>query len=223
MSPPILGAHNTILEACMTRTWKAALPLAAALALGAPALAQAPAEAGKPKEEKAAIDQPVKTFKLVDIMKERKEGEPEDALHLDLAQYRDKKAVVLFFMSYTCPVTWRYEKRVGALMEKLGEDVAFVGVKSHAAETVEKTKQFAEARNFAMPVLYDRRNEVSNYFGVRSTPSFVLIDKAGRLRYIGAFDDNPDEKSVKNRYLADALEAVLNGRDVAVKRTVVPG
>ena len=57
------------------------------------------------------------------------------------------------------------------------------------------------------------------YFDIHNTPSFVLIDKKGAFRYFGSFDDAADEPDVKQRYLPNAITAVLSDKTVAVKQT----
>src|SRR5262245_34177346 len=68
--------------------------------------------------ELATIDKPVSDWKLKDVTHDRKEGEKDDAAMVDIASYKGKKNVVLFFMSEKCGTTWRYEKRVGAMLKQ---------------------------------------------------------------------------------------------------------
>jgi hypothetical protein len=74
-----------------------------------------------------------------------------------------------------------------------------------------------------MPVLRDADSKIAVFFGVRQTPTMLLIDKDGKLRYQGGIDDSPEESGVTKKYVADALGAILAGKDVGVKRTLVPG
>lgn len=52
---------------------------------------------------------------------------------------------------------------------------------------------------------------------------FVVIDPEGRMRYWGGLDDHPDEKRAKRPHLRHAIDAVLSGKDVAVKRAFALG
>ena len=170
--------------------------------------------------DKAGVDKPVADFKLTDLMHEKKDGEAPDANQIALADYKDKKPVVLFFLSEKCSVTWRYEKRVGQLMQRFGKkDAAFLAVRCSANDTPQSICKFAESKNFVMPVLNDEKGAMTAYFGVRNTPSFVVIDKKGVLRYFGSFDNAPDEPDVTQKYLPNALTAVLSDKLVAVKQT----
>ena len=199
----------------------AALALCAITGISVVAQQSAPnAQAPAPKPDKAVVDKPVADFKLTDLMHEKKDGEKPDANQVALSDYKDKKPVVLFFMSEQCSVTWRYEKRVGQLMQKFGKkDAAFLAVRCSANDTPQSICKFAESKNFVMPVLNDEKGAMTAYFGVRNTPSFVVIDKKGVLRYFGSFDNAPDEPDVTQKYLPNALTAVLTDKLVAVKQT----
>ena len=171
------------------------------------------------KTDTATIDKPVSEFKLTDLAHEKKAGEKPDADKIALSDYKDKKPVVLFFMSEQCSVTWKYEKRFGQLMQKFGKDVAILGVRCSANDTTKSICKFAESKNFAVPVLDDTDGKMTAYFNVHNTPSFVLVDKKGAFRYFGSFDDAAEEPDVKQRYLPNAITAVLNDKTVAVKQT----
>ena len=202
--------------------WAALAVLSFGVVASANVFAQDAAKQEKPDAQpmRATIDKPVKDFKLVDLAKELKEDEKEDAKLVKLAEFKDKKPVVLFFMSEKCSVTWRYEKRLGDLMAKYGKkDVAFMGVRCSAGDTEESIVKFADSKNFDFPVLNDAKGEITEYFKIRNTPVFVLLDKKGVLRYQGSFDDNAVENGVTKKYLSNAVAAVLAGKEVADKQT----
>lgn len=179
--------------------------------------------AKKEQNAKAKIGEPMRDFVLKDVMRELKEGETEADAMVSLASFKGKKPVVLFFLSYTCPVTWKYETRIGKLKKEFGKDVQWLAVKCHAGENVEQTRKFVQARNFDMPVLLDAKNELSRYLDVVATPGFAVIDKDGILRYVGAFDDNADEAAVKKSYVTTALAAIKEGKPFDPTRTPIPG
>ena len=51
------------------------------------------------------------------------------------------------------------------------------------------------------------------------TPTFYVIDKQGVLRYRGAYDESLKEARAQKTYVHDALKAVLEGKEVALKTT----
>src|SRR5258706_2453977 len=168
---------------------------------------------------KATIDKPVRDFKLKDVMHDTKDSDKPGASEVALAQYKEKKPVVMFFMSERCGTTWRYEKRLGNLMKEHSKDVAFLGIRCSANDTPQSIRKFAETRNFAMPVLNDEKGDVSSYYKVTNTPTFVLLDKEGVMRYRGSFNQNADESAVKEKYLPDAIDSILANKQVATKMT----
>jgi peroxiredoxin len=186
------------------------------LALAAVTLATSLAFAGD-SAEKAKLDAPVRDFKLKDVMQEQE-------TFVTLSELKGK-TVVLFFVSDKCRVTWEYEKRTGKLIgDYKKKGVVFLGIRSSAGDSAEEIKKYAEAKNFDIPILYDDRNVVADYYGFRSTPQFAVIDAKGVLRYSGACDDNQTSKkfhepedTVKTQFVRDALDAVLTGKEVPVK------
>lgn len=194
---------------------KSALSALVALTLGIPLCVGVVAQQGTrlaASPAKAVIDASVPNFKLADIMQDKPQT-------IALSDYVGKKPVILFWMSDKCSVTWRYEKRVGKLMQQLGKKVQFLGVRCNSFDTPDDVKKFAEAKNFDMPLLNDSKGELTRYFNARNTPAFAVIDKKGDLRYFGAFDNAPDEADVTHSYLPEAVMAVLANRAVPVKQT----
>ena len=174
------------------------------------------ASRGEDRPKKATIGEPVPNFRMRDVMK-------DDEVLTSLSQFKGK-TVVLFFVSDKCQVTWAYERRTGKLIQDFRKDVVFLGVKSSAQDSADEIKSYCEQKNFDIPVLCDDRNVVADYFGFRSTPQYVVIDKEGVLRYSGAFDDlqspakfRAKEDTATVQYVRQALEAVLAGKDVPTK------
>ena len=71
--------------------------------------------------------------------------------------------------------------------------------------------------------LLDANGVVGRLYDARATPHMVVIDRSGRVAYIGAIDDTPstqlaDVKTAKN-YLAAALDEIAAGKPVTVAST----
>ena len=178
-------------------------------------LAAAPVAAAQ-DDTKAAIGKPVKDFKLKDVMS------TEDKTY-SLSEFKGSKIVVLVWISEKCDITWRYEKRTGDLMKEFGKDTQFFAVASSANDTAASIKKYAESKNYGMPVLDDVKSEMAKYFNATVTPTYMIIDKEGVLRYRGACDDlqagkgySGDESAAKERYVYNALKAILEGKEVPV-------
>ena len=83
-----------------------------------------------------------------------------------------------------------------------------------SARSPDEPLQLAEANYLTMPFADDAAGDLVRYFGVRQSLTFEVIDRAGKLRYRGAFDDNVDEKKVKTTYLRNALNQIVVGKPV---------
>jgi hypothetical protein len=60
---------------------------------------------------------------------------------------------------------------------------------------------------------------MADHLDVLVTPTFAVIDPKGVLRYRGALDDSLKESRAQKPYLRDAIQAVLEGKEVALKTT----
>lgn len=197
------------------RTFVGAL-LSISVVIGISAFAQNPLL--PKKSPRATLDEAVKDFKLRDLMKDLKENQKEEEAIVSLSQFKDKKTVVLFFLSEQCSVTRFYDNRIGELRKKIGEkNLVVLGVRCSAADTPEGLRKWVESKNFDIPLLNDAEGKLTSYFRVRQTPTFAVIDTKGILRYKGSFDDDANEQSASKHFVADAVESIKAKKMVAVK------
>ncbi|HLY10451.1 MAG TPA: redoxin domain-containing protein [Planctomycetota bacterium] len=159
------------------------------------------------------LDKPLKDFKLRDLMKDAETW-------ISLSDFKEKKAVVLIFTSYNCDACADYENRMLKLIQDFaGQEVAFLGVRSSAEDDAAGMRKYAESKGFTIPFLEDTKNVLAAYLDVLVTPTFYVIDKQGVLRYRGACDESLKEARAHKTFVHDALKAVLEGKEVAVKTT----
>lgn len=166
---------------------------------------------------KGKIGEAARFFKVKDAMK-------AEETWVNLEDHKGKDPVVLVWISEKCDITWRYEGRTGELMKEFGpKGVKFYAVWSSAADSAEGIKKYAESKNYVMPVLDDAKGELARFYGVNTTPAYVVIDKDGKFRYRGACDDlqlgggfKADANTAKERFVHAALTAILEGKDVTV-------
>lgn len=168
------------------------------------------------EKEKATID----GFSLKDAK----------AQEVSLKDFADQKAVVVVFTSSHCSWATKYEERLAKLHERFSEKgVAFLAINSNDA-SINQNDAVARMRQlspFPFPYLKDEEQKVARMFGASRTPEvYVLLpkDSAFSVVYHGKIDDNPlDEASVKEAYLADAIEALLAGKAVETNETDASG
>src|SRR5262249_36984736 len=112
-------------------------------------------------------------------------GKPT-ALH-DL---KDKKAVVVVFLSFDCPVSNSYAPALAELAKTYGpQGVAFLAVNSSdEGDAAHLARQAAEFK-IPFPVLKDERHAAADAFKAEFTPEAFVVDHNFVLRYRGRIDD----------------------------------
>ena len=136
-----------------------------------------------------------------------------------LSDYKDK-VVVLEWLNQDCPFS-NYKTGAGprskALAEKCREaGVVWLGIDTTHYQTVEGEAKYIKENQIPYPILMDTDGRVGRLYGAATTPHVFVIDK-GKIRYIGAFDNDPrrDRPAGEYRgYVEEALAAVLAGKDV---------
>ena len=81
-------------------------------------------------------------------------------------------------------------------------------------------KDYAKNQSYNWYYAVDKNNVLADAFGANRTPECFLFDKSGKLVYHGAIDDNPtDAGSVNRNHLKEAINELISGKDVSVKKT----
>lgn len=152
-----------------------------------------------------------------------------DGRIISLSDYAGQKGVIVVFTCNHCPFAKAYESRIGALNQQfVGQAFPVLAINpsdptAHTDDTIEMMGYRAKTKNFVYPYLADPSQRVARLFGATHTPqTFVLKNEGGRfvVHYIGTIDDNPqDPNQVAKPFVADAVEALLAGRPVAVDST----
>ncbi len=129
-----------------------------------------------------------------------------------------KGAVVVFTCNH-CPYAKAVRPRIIRLAEEFQpKGIRFVAINSNNADrypedSFEKMKE--EQYNFPFPYMRDETQEVARAFGAVCTPDIFVYDGTGRLVYRGRVDDNwQDEAQVTREDLREALEALIEGREI---------
>ena len=150
----------------------------------------------------------------------------DDKQH-SLADYKDADVLVLVFTCNQCPVAIALEDRIIELQkEYAGKKVQVVAVNVNKGEgdNLENMKERCTEKGFNFPYLFDSSQAIARNYGARVTPDVVVLNKARKVVYTGAIDDNwKDATAVTNRYVRDAIDATLAGRDPKVTETRAEG
>jgi len=92
------------------------------------------------------------------------------------------------------------------------------------SDTFLEMKTRAKDRQYNYPYLYDGDTEaIARQYGPVVTPHAFVFDQQRKLRYVGAIDDSERVQHVTQRYLREALDALLAGKEVASPKTKVVG
>jgi len=149
-----------------------------------------------------------------------------DGRDLSIADVKGSKGTLVIFTCNHCPFAKAWEQRIVELANTYsGKGVGVVLVNAndpttHAEDGFEEMQARAKSRGMKVPYVVDDTSGVARAFGASVTPEAFLFDKAGKLAYHGAVDDNRNEPDkVKARYLKDALDAVVAGKAPALPET----
>ncbi|GIV07997.1 MAG: hypothetical protein KatS3mg019_0088 [Fimbriimonadales bacterium] len=165
--------------------------------------------------EKPAIGKRVPNFTLPNM--NLQEGLPREITLYDI---KDKKAIVIMYIATRCPVSLDYDERMANLAkEYMPKGVMFIGINSNTIEPASEVTEHAQKKGFVFPVLKDEGNKVADMYDAKVTPEVFVLDSNFVLRYHGRIDDSQNPQRVSQRDLKNALDAILAGREPAVKET----
>lgn|SRR5512133_193334 len=136
-----------------------------------------------------------------------------------------QELTVLVFWSATCPCVRRYQERVDALLDAWpAARVRVIGVSSNAGEPFEGALAAARERGLRLPLYRDEGGRVAEAVGARSTPTVAVLDRSGRVRFLGWVDNErrPGEAG-REPWLERAVSSLLAGGVADPARTPVYG
>jgi thiol-disulfide isomerase/thioredoxin len=151
-----------------------------------------------------------------------------------LADFADANILVIVFTANHCPTAQAYESRIMQLVtDYKSKGVAVVAISPNdplavrldelsytdMGDSFEEMKMRAAERKFNFPYLYDgKTQEVAKKYGPVSTPHVFIFDKERKLQYTGAVDNAEDPSKIKKSFARDAIEALLEGREITIKK-----
>jgi peroxiredoxin len=151
---------------------------------------------------------------------------------VSLSDYSNQKGIVVVFTCNHCPYAILYESRLVELQTKykpLKFPVVAINPNDSTivpADSFSKMITNAAEKGFNFPYLLDDK-QLFQKFGATRTPHVYLLKNEGdhfTVAYIGAIDDNPqDAANVKDAYLSQAIDALLEGKTLSVTETKAIG
>lgn len=115
---------------------------------------------------------------------------------IDLTQLYGKKPIYLKFWATWCVPCREQMPSFQAFQDAHGADVQVIAVNTGFADTAKAAAGYVKKMALTMPVAVDD-GTLAKVFNLRVTPQHVLIDRSGRIAYVGHSDDQA---------LSDALQ-----------------
>jgi len=138
------------------------------------------------------------------------------------SDFADKKALVIIFMCNHCPYVQAIIDRLIKLQTHYeNEGVQLIGINSNEADnypedSFDNMKKWVEEIGINFVYLRDETQEVAKSYQAQCTPDIYVFDQDQKLAYHGRLDDNWQEPgNVEKRDLREALDAILEGKQVA--------
>jgi len=142
------------------------------------------------------------------------------------------KTVVLEWTNHDCPYTVKHYAtgNMQALQKEAADKgVVWLTIVSSApgrqghVTAAQANKLTAERKAVPAAVVLDPEGKIGRLYDARVTPHMFIVDKNGKIAYMGAIDDTPtanhaDVKTARN-YVREALAAVAEGKPVASAAT----
>lgn len=147
-----------------------------------------------------------------------------------LSSFDEKRGLLIIFSCNHCPYVHAYEERIKDIQKKYGDrGIQVLAINANDAEkypedSFEKMKLRAKQERFNFIYLRDETQEVAKAYGAVHTPHLFLFDKDRNLVYTGKIDDNWQEpEKVHEKYLENALDELLAGKEISVPETFAIG
>ena len=147
----------------------------------------------------------------------------------ELHQYADKKAVVLFVQGNGCPIARNHIHTYAKLRDEFAaQGVEFLMINSNLQDNQVRIANEATEFKIDFPILVDEEQKIGGALRFeRTADSFVINPKDWTIAYRGALDDRlgyeNQKVSAKDRYVANALDAIIANKPVAVTQVEAKG
>jgi peroxiredoxin len=157
-----------------------------------------------------------------------------------LASFKNAQVLVIVFTCNHCPTAQAYEDRIIQLTKDYSaKNVAVVAIMPNDPRSVrldelgytdmsdsfDEMKRRAKQKHFNFPYLYDGDDQATaKAYGPVATPHVFIFDKTRTLRYQGRIDNVEKPTKTPTEFnTRDAIDALLQGKPVAVETTKVFG
>ncbi|MEI7509447.1 MAG: thioredoxin family protein [Flavobacterium sp.] len=149
---------------------------------------------------------------------------------VSLSDFKEAKGFIIVFTCNKCPMAKFYSQRLNqmdAKYKKLGVPVLAVNsmdTLAYAEESFKLMQKKVKKEKLTFPYLQDKKQNIAKEFQATHTPQAFVIwkNQSGKyiIKYQGAIDDNAGEpEKAKNHYLTEAVDELLQNKQVALPKT----
>jgi glutathione peroxidase-family protein len=152
---------------------------------------------------------------------------------VSMTDFADAKGFIIVFTCNHCPFSKKYQNRIMALDKKykpLGYPVIAINPNdtfNYPEDSFNEMVKRATEKGYTFPYLIDETQQVAKNFGATKTPDIFLINKENEkliVKYTGAIDNNFENvDKVTKKYLENALDELMAGKEITVKSTKAVG
>jgi thiol-disulfide isomerase/thioredoxin len=141
-----------------------------------------------------------------------------------------KKGTLVLFTCNACPWVKAWEDRIVELGNHYSrKGIGVIAINANdpnrvAEDSFDNMITRAKDKGMKFPYVVDDTSNVARAFGAGRTPEAFLFDADGKLVYHGTIDDNAKSpEDVKETWLKDAMQALVDGSPVPVASTKALG
>jgi len=123
-----------------------------------------------------------------------------DGTEFRLSDYKGKKSVNLVFWATWCSNCKAEIPALKTLTKSHGDDIEMLAINVGVNDSMKRLNRYREKYAIDYPMAFDETSNISRQFGVMGTPTLMIIDINGIIRYRGA--EVPDD-------IADHIDGLM--------------
>ncbi len=103
---------------------------------------------------------------------------------IGLADFKGKKPLMLVFWATWCPICKEEVPEVNKIAEEFGpKGLSVIGINVGINDSPRRAERYRDKYKVNFPLAFDHESMVSRSFGVAGTPTILILDKQGIVRY----------------------------------------
>lgn len=141
-----------------------------------------------------------------------------------------EKILVQYFMHTACPISQKYSLTINEIAKKFENkpiqfELVFLDIKNRTQ--LKEVKSFLKKYQLSLPYSTYKNTSYALKMGAHVTPEVLVLYK-NQIQYQGAIDDwfidwGKNKKAPEQFYLTSALNSLISGQTVWIKKTTAVG